>query len=88
MLAFEQSMNVKMITFYVKSLELLVIVTEFPPQPFDKPLKRKTIIKQTVSTLYTKPFKSFETHTIRIWANLTHLQPSLVDWVYKCNGHI
>ena len=44
LLAFEQSMNVKMITFYIKSLELLVIVTEFPPQPFDKPLKRKTII--------------------------------------------
>ena len=38
LLAFEQSMNVKTITFYVKSLELLVI------QPFDKPLKRKTII--------------------------------------------
>ena len=58
LLAFEQSMNVKMITFYVKSLEVLVIVTEFPPQPFDKPLKRKTIISD-INCADTNLLKSF-----------------------------
>ena len=58
LLAFEQSMNVKMITYYVKSLELLVIVTEFPPQPFDKPLKRKTIIND-INCADTNLLKSF-----------------------------
>ena len=63
LLAFEQRMNVKMITFYVKSLELLVIVTEFPPQPFDKPLKRKTIIND-INCADTNLLKSFSYRVI------------------------